>query len=239
MISFILPAHNEESLLGRALTSIRHSADAAAKDYEIIVVNDASTDRTREIALANQARVIDVELRRISAVRNAGARHARGDTLVFVDADTQLPPETLHAALAALKRGVIGGGASVAWDEASPFWGTLLLRMWNEIARTIRWAAGCFVFARRDSFEAVGGFDESYYVGEEIILSSALKRKGPFVILRQPVITSARKVHLYSKLEMMWLMARMGFQGQQSWKRREGLDMWYARRAHPPDEFSR
>lgn len=230
MISFIIPAHNEEALLGRAIASIRESANAAGESYEIIVVNDASTDATARVAEENGAVVVNVELRRISAVRNAGARHARGDTLIFVDADTVLPAPTLAAALALLRAGGIGGGASVAWDESCAFWGKLLLRVWNEIARVLRWAAGCFVFVRRDVFEAVGGFDETYYVGEEIILSSALKRKGRFVVLRQPVITSARKVHLYGKFEMMWLMTRMSLQGQQSWRKREGLDMWYARR---------
>ncbi len=233
MISFIIPAHNEEALLGRAITSIQASAKGSGQPYEVIVVNDASTDRTGVVARENGAVVVDVELRRISAVRNAGARHAKGNILIFVDADTVLPPPTLQAALAVLRIGGIGGGACVTWDEGCAFWGKLLLRTWNEIARILRWAAGCFVFVRRDIFEAVGGFDESYYVGEEIILSSALKRKGRFVILRQSVITSARKVHLYGKFEMAWLMIRMFLQGQRSWRNRDGLDMWYARRAQP------
>ncbi len=240
MISFVIPAHNEVVLLGRAITSIRESAVTAGEPYEIIVVNDASTDGTASVAAQNGAAVVNVELRRISAVRNAGARHAKGDVLIFVDADTVLPATTLQAALAVLQAGGVGGGASVAWDEPCPIWGRFLLRTWNEIARVIRWAAGCFVFVRRDVFEAVGGFDETYYVGEEIILSSALKRKGRFVILRQPVITSARKVHLYGKFEMMWLMTKMSIQGQQSWRKRDGLDMWYARRDHdsttPPND---
>lgn len=236
MISFILPAHNEETLIGRALASIHESAQAARVAYEIIVVNDASTDATREVALAGGAHVEDVELRRISAVRNAGARRASGDILIFLDADTLLPRPTLQAALAALKRGAVGGGAGVRWDSQPPIWGQLILRLWNEIARTIRLAAGCFVFVQRKVFESVGGFDETYYVGEEIILSTALKRKGRFVILRETVITSARKVHLYGKLEMTWLMLRMGVQGQQSWRRREGLDLWYARRVQPSDQ---
>ncbi len=234
MISFVIPAHNEEALLGRAITSIRESAKAAGEAYEIIVVNDASADGTATVAQQNGAVLVHVELRRISAVRNAGACHAKGDVLIFVDADTVLPSPTLQAALALLRAGGVGGGASVAWDETCPIWGRLLLRVGNEIARVLRWAAGCFVFVRRDVFEEVGGFDETYYVGEEIILSSALKRKGRFVVLRQPVITSARKVHLYGKFEMMWLMTRMSIQGQQSWRKREGLDMWYARREHNP-----
>jgi hypothetical protein len=87
---------------------------------------------------------------------------------------------------------------------------------------------------RRDAFDAVGGFDETYFVGEEIILSSALKRRGRFVILRQTVSTSARKVHLYGKLETLLMVVRMALLGQESWRRRKGLDMWYDRRGQPP-----
>ena len=102
MISFVVPAHNEEALLARTLASIHAAAAAVRADYELIVVDDASTDRTPEIATQHGARVVRVAARQISAVRNAGAREATGDVLVFVDADTILPPETLAAALAAL-----------------------------------------------------------------------------------------------------------------------------------------
>lgn len=230
MISFVIPAHNEERLIGRAITSIRECAGKVVQEYEIVVVNDASTDQTARIAADCGARVIDVKLRQIAAVRNAGARVARGSILIFIDADTVLPLEALVAAMAAFQNGAIGGGASVAWDEPCPIWGRMLLRTWNEISRLLRWAAGCFVFVRREVFEAVGGFDEHYFAGEEIILSSALKRKGRFLILRTPVLTSARKVHLYGKLEMMWMMTRLSIMGPRAWQQREGLDMWYARR---------
>lgn len=230
MISFVIPAHNEEALVGRAIKSVRESARKAGRTCEIIVVNDASTDATAKVAAEHGAIVVPVELRRISAVRNAGAREARGRILVFVDADTILPPETLKAAIQVLDTGAIGGGASVEWDEECPFFGHMVLRTWNEISRFMHWAAGCFVFVRKAVFDEVGGFDERYYVGEELILSNALKRKGRFVVLRKPVMTSARKVHLYGKLEMIWLMMRMSWAGQKAWQERDGLDMWYARR---------
>lgn len=239
MISFIIPAHNEEALIGRTIASIRASAQNAGSACEIIVVNDASTDGTARVAAEQGAKVVNVELRRISSVRNAGAKQARGRILIFVDADTELPPLTLKAALQTLDSGAIGGGASVEWDESCAYWGHVLLRVWNELSRFMHWAAGCFVYVRRDVFEEVGGFDERYYVGEELILSSALKRKGRFVILRTSVTTSARKVHLYGKLEMVWLMLRMSLLGQRGWQDPKGLDMWYARRgqnANPAKE---
>ena len=74
MISFIVPAHNEEAYLGATLRAIHEAARPSGKSYEIIVVNDASTDDTAPIARQAGAKVLDVNLRKISVVRNAGAR---------------------------------------------------------------------------------------------------------------------------------------------------------------------
>jgi len=101
VISFIVPAHNEEACLGRTLEAIRESADFVAQPYEIIVVNDASTDSTAEIARQNNARVVDVNHRQIAATRNSGARAAAGDRLFFVDADTIINSSVVAAALRA------------------------------------------------------------------------------------------------------------------------------------------
>src|SRR5687767_3744901 len=104
MISFIIPAYNEEALLGRTLRALRFSAGESLKNqrHEVIVVDDASTDRTAQIAEQQGARVVSVNKRHIAAVRNAGAREAQGDIFIFVDADTTVSPQVLRAALDAL-----------------------------------------------------------------------------------------------------------------------------------------
>ena len=99
MISIVIPAYNEEALLAATLNAVRASADAIGVPYEVIVVDDGSTDRTAEIARAHGARVVAVHLRQIGAARNAGAKVAAGDLLVFVDADT-----LVHARSAARSR---------------------------------------------------------------------------------------------------------------------------------------
>src|ERR1019366_2792714 len=116
MLSFVIPAHNEERFLAKTLASVRAAATSVGEPFELIVVDDASTDRTASIARSFDAAVIPVRLRHIAAVRNAGAREARGDVLIFVDADTFVPAATLAAGLAALAQGAVGGGARVRLD---------------------------------------------------------------------------------------------------------------------------
>ena len=196
MISIVVPAYNEEALLPATLRQLHVSAAAANEPYEIVVVDDGSTDRTAAIARAEGARVVSVKVRQIGAARNAGAKAATGDRLVFVDADTLMPPDVLRGALAALRAGAVGGGAGALQDSDEPRWGPPLLAFASWLMRSLGWAAGCFVFVRADVFLRVGGFDEQYFAGEEIFLSRVLKKQGRFVILREKVITSGRKGRL-------------------------------------------
>ena len=88
LITFVIPAWNEESVLGATLEAVSAATRHVAEPTEIIVVDDSSTDRTAEIARRHGARVVTVQHRQISATRNAGARAAQGDSLIFIDADT-------------------------------------------------------------------------------------------------------------------------------------------------------
>src|SRR4030095_5488084 len=110
MISFIVPAHNEERWIGKCLTSIRRTMERIREPYEVIVVDDASTDSTHQIAQQMGDRTLRVEHRQISAVRNACARAASGEVLCFLDADTQGNEQAVSAALAAMRSGAAGGG---------------------------------------------------------------------------------------------------------------------------------
>ena len=84
-ISFIIPAWNEESVLDPTLEALTVVARHLDVPSEVIVADDSSTDRTAEIARQRGARVVSVQHRQISATRNAGAREAQGDLLIFID----------------------------------------------------------------------------------------------------------------------------------------------------------
>src|SRR6516164_1535464 len=109
MLSFIVPALNEELLLGSTLAAIHAAARDAGAEYELIVVDDASTDDTSRIAEECGARVVHVEKRQISATRNAGAREAAGDLFVFVDADTLVNADAVRDIVRAIGGGAVGG----------------------------------------------------------------------------------------------------------------------------------
>jgi glycosyltransferase involved in cell wall biosynthesis len=227
LISFIIPAHNEEQLLGRTLDALLASARALGEPFEVIVVDDDSTDATAEVARSRGAGVVSVKLRKISAVRNAGAWQAQGDVFIFVDADTLLPEATLRGAVQALRDGAIGGGARLQFDSRAPLLLTLLVRAFAFLWAASGWATGCFVFVRRDAFHAVGGFDERYFAGEELTISRALKRRGRFVILPTAVVTSARKLQGYTTWEVVRQSMRIILKGPRAREQRDGLEMWY------------
>jgi len=226
LISLIVPAYNEEALIGRTLDTLLASARALGEPFEVIVVNDASEDATAGIAASRGVTVRDVSLRHIAAVRNAGARVAKGEILVFVDADTLVPPGTLRAAVDALRGGAAGGGARVDFDPI-PLSMRIFWRIFTFFYHLLGLAAGCFIFARRDAFEAAGGFDERYFASEEVHLSLALRRQGRFVILREKVLTSGRKCRLYTPAQLLGRMLLIFLRGFRGLRRREGLDIWY------------
>ncbi|MFA9478618.1 glycosyltransferase [Phycisphaerales bacterium AB-hyl4] len=228
-ISFIIPAHNEQALLGEAIASIHEAAAALDEPYEVIVVDDDSTDATAAVAREQGAAVVSVQLRHIAAVRNAGAAAAAGDWLVFLDADTRLDRAVMEAFREARAAGAVAGGAVVRFDVDMP-WGVRMgLGWWNLTSRVMRWAAGCFVFATREAFDAAGGFDERFYASEEIHLSGALKRQGRMVILSSPVTTSSRKFETWS----LWSYIKLAMLSVLTFgyvlKKRDRLQQWYGR----------
>lgn len=249
MISFIIPAHDEARLIAATLASIHDAARACSvpcermpcermpyesMPYEIVVVDDDSSDGTAAIAESNGARVVAVQYRHIAATRNAGAKAAVGETLVFVDADTTIDAAVLAAALARLRDGAVGGGAAVQLQGEASWREGFLIWLLIHVFRLTRVAPGCFIFCTRAAFDACGGFDESWFAGEDIAISRALARQGRFVILREPVWTSDRKLRTFSMRDHLRLAWTFLLHGRRILQSREHLKLWYDRRRHGP-----
>ena len=234
MISFIVPAYNEERLLGATLDALHAAGRAVGELYELVVVDDASTDQTALVAQRHGALLVSVAHRQIAATRNSGARAANGELLIFVDADTIVNEAVVRAAVQALRDGAVGGGAAVEFDGAVPLYARLGMPLLVLFFRAARLAAGCFLFCTRSAFVAVGGFNEAFYGAEELVMSRALKRYGKFVVLRQAVTTSGRKLRTYSAREVLMVMGRLALRGPKAVKQRQGMELWYAERREDP-----
>ncbi len=235
MISFIVPAFNEERVLGRTLSAIHEAARTAGRPYEIVVADDSSTDATAAIARSHGARVVSVANRQIAATRNAGARDATGDILVFVDADTLVNARTLLTSLKALDEGAVAGGAVVRFDGHTPWPGHIAVLLISWSMRVGRLAAGCYLFCTRAAFRASGGFDERLFATEEIALSRALARHGRVVIVRHPVESSGRKLRTHSAREILRVFAALVSSRFGAVRSRQHLDIWYGARRVDPD----
>ncbi|MGB9475634.1 MAG: glycosyltransferase [Candidatus Udaeobacter sp.] len=227
VISFIVPAYNEERELSGTLAAIGAAASGMSQPFEIIVVDDASTDATPEIADQAGARVVPIHRRQIAAARNAGARAARGQYLFFIDADTRINRIHVTEAMAVLEAGYAGGSARGVMDGFIPFWSRILLRVFCTLYFGLNLGAGAFLFTTRRNFEATGGFDEQYFAGEEVYFSLALRKLGRFKVLRKPVLTSGRKLRMYPAKEILGTLLVMILGGPRVTRSRARLRLWY------------
>lgn len=225
-ISFIIPAHNEAASIAACIAAIREAVATVSTPFEIIVVNDASTDDTAKLAEQNGAKVISVSHRHIAATRNSGARAAQGEILFFIDADTLINSRYLTAALTALAKGAIGGGGVPAFDKPLPLWASLGYPFFWAAIKVLRQPGGSSLFCTRTAYLATGGFNETYYAAEDALFVSALKKQGRFA-LAATVLTSGRKARTYSCWYFIRTLFTVGIRGPKGLQRRQGLDIWY------------
>lgn len=228
--SFVIPAHNEEAHVVACVAAIHRACQPLSFEYEVVVVADACSDLTAALARSAGARVVEVEYRHIAATRNAGAAATQGQWLFFVDADTQVTPAAVAAACASLRGGTAGGGGLFRFDRPVPFYGLVLERLFQAICIVGNLSGGCFLHCQRETFQRIGGFDTTLYAGEELAFAYAVKRHGRFRVVRPPVLTSARKLRLYSASEILRLLWTILLKGRRSLQDRSELSLWYRRR---------
>ena len=234
-ISVIVPAFNEEKLLGPSLVEMKSAAQSFAKrgwEFELVVCNNNSTDRTAAIAEAAGAKVIFEPFNQIGRARNTGASAATGDWFVFVDADSH-PSAALFADVAEqiASGNCMAGGATIRLDARHYVAGAVNW-IWNQSSRVGKWLAGSFIFIQATAFREMGGFDTRFFAGEELELSQRIKKlarakKLKVVVLhRHPLVTSARKLHLYTLGDHLKLLFRV-FRNKRVLTKREECILWY------------
>lgn len=180
LLSLVIPAHNEERFLPRLLDSVdvaRARWRRGPGAIEVIVADNVSTDHTAAIAGERGCRVVRVEERRIASVRNGGAAAAGGAILCFVDADSEVHPDTFSAIEESLATGrVVAGATGVRMERWSlgiaVTWALFMPMVW-----LTRMDTGV-VFCWKDDFVAIGGYDERRFFAEDVQLLWDLRRIG-------------------------------------------------------------
>ena len=222
VLSIIIPAFNEEKLIGRTLNRITHALHENRDEaflWETIVCDNNSTDRTAEIASRAGAKVVFEPINQISRARNRGASVARGEWLLFVDADSFPPPGLIKETLDLIRSGDYVGCGSTIQVEDGPLWFKLSLEGHNWEMRFFNACWGLFILSQAEAFWSIGGFSTDLYVFEEMVFVNRLKKYGrrnrkKFTVLhRHPVITSGRKGTLYSKWSMVTSIVTAMFYG--------------------------
>jgi glycosyltransferase involved in cell wall biosynthesis len=235
-ISVIIPAFNEDRLIGETLRQVTAALPAFARrgwETEIIVCDNNSTDRTTEVARAGGAMVVFEPINQIARARNCGAAAASGDWLIFIDADSHPSAELFTEVGEQIDAGrCLAGGCTVRLD-GSYLAGGLIIQLWNCISRVGRLLAGSFIFCETAAFRQVGGFNNELFAAEEIDLSRRLKklarsrRKRVVVLHRHPLVTSARKIHLYTSAEHFRFIIKVVCSHKKVLTNRDACHTWY------------
>jgi rSAM/selenodomain-associated transferase 2 len=215
-LAIVIPVLDEAPRIGELLRELQPLRQAGV---ELVVADGGSRDGTPEIAAAFADAVIDAPRGRARQM-NAGAAASRGDILLFLHADTLLPPAGVAAVMAAIEDGAQWGRFDVRIAGQAPLL-RVVARMMNWRSRLTGIATGDqAIFVRREMFERVGGYPELPLM-EDIRLSTTLKRLAPPACLREQVTTSGRRWEqrgvLRTILLMWWLRAAFFLGASPTW----------------------
>ncbi|MES2423116.1 MAG: TIGR04283 family arsenosugar biosynthesis glycosyltransferase [Pseudomonadota bacterium] len=203
-LSIIVPTLNEGAQLAGQLAALDN---LRARGAELLVVDGGSSDNTAALAAQCGARVLLAPRGRAMQM-NAGAAASQGAVLLFLHADTRLPPQADQLIAAALQGSAVWGRFDVCIDSSRPIL-RVVEQMMNWRSRLTGISTGDqAVFVRRSAFQAAGGFPEIALM-EDIALSRALLRQSRPVCLRETVRTSGRRWEKNGVWRTIWLMWRL------------------------------
>jgi glycosyltransferase involved in cell wall biosynthesis len=224
-VSFVIPAYNEEGTIGKCLQSVfkeieRAKAAGVAVDTEVVVVNNASTDRTREEALQfPDVTVVTENLKGLVYARRAGWVSTSGDIVANIDADTMLPPGWLTKVVRSFSKEpnlVALSGPYIYYDL--PVWQRALVKVFYFLGYLIHLVnhrvlhigamlqGGNFVL-RRSAWDTAGGFDTTIsFYGEDTDVARRISRVGHVLwTWKFPMYTSGRRLRKEGLVRMSWL----------------------------------
>jgi len=221
-LSFVIPAYNEEGYLPACLESILPQAQKLGDDVEIVVVNNASTDRTREVALRySGVRVVDELRKGLTFARQAGFAATTGELIANVDSDSRLTTGWVDKALKAFSEqpNLVTLSGPLVYYDLTPrqrfsvqifYVIALLVYGFNRyIIRAGSMVQGGNFVLRRDALEKIGGFDTSIsFYGEDTDIARRMNQVGMVRwTLRLKMFSSARRLKHEGSFTMAWRYA--------------------------------
>lgn len=192
--SIVIPAHNEEHHIGKLLKSI---AQQSYRDFEVIVSESDSQDSTCKVVeeyrkTLPQLTLLEEKTQNVSAARNNGAKYAKGEYLIFFDADVFIEEHFLKAVVRHIQ--LDHPSMMTVWNRASPpSWkGRLIFGLMNRVVQMMQnthpSANGPGIIMKRTLFESVRGFDQTIFFGEDYdIIKRAHKKGGVMKVYKNPL----------------------------------------------------
>jgi len=207
MISVVIPAHNEAERLPTTLEAL---AQQDYQNFETIVVTNGCTDGTADVVRGKCDQLYELEERGLGPARNLGGNKAKGDLLLFLDADTILEPDALGKIARKFTRRHAAGTLKGVPDPAKPSY-KMIYFLKNLVHQShAHHGSSGVILCWKDHFEAVGGFDNELYLRENSDLMKKLRRFGSYKYIRAtPAITSMRRYEKTGTAEMILLWLRV------------------------------
>ncbi len=210
MISIIIPAHNEAAYISQTLETLKCQR---YPKFETIVIANGCTDNTADVARNCCTVLIDDPQKGLSRARNNGARAAKGELLIFLDADTMLKPDALR--IIARKFTERHAAGTIKGVPDSPRWIYHILYFFKNRMHRLRIHKGSvgIILCWKEHFDAVGGFDEAMHVMENSELIERLCKHGRYCFIGStPAITSMRRYERRGPLQTAALWMKLWMQ---------------------------
>jgi glycosyltransferase involved in cell wall biosynthesis len=206
-ISFVIPAFNEEALIGECIDAIRAECARHGTPMDVIVSDNASTDRTGAVAAAHGARVVRETRKGTGWARQAGFEASTGEVVAFIDADSTLPAgwlDTVERAFRDPKLAAISGPCEFpALNRATRllirtyYKGAVFFHAFNRAVfgrASVLQGGNCVI--RRSALERIGGFNtDLHFYGDDTDTARRLTPVGKVAFTtRMPIHSSARRI---------------------------------------------
>ena len=222
--------------MAETLLNLKAAAEAFRQHHwetELIVCDNNSKDKTAALAREAGATVVFEPINQIARARNRGAQEAKGDWLLFVDADSKPSRELFEEVIEQIESGTCLAGGCVVRLGGDHAVAKRLILIWNFLSRALCLLAGSFIFCEAKAFREIGGFSNELFAGEELDLTKRLKEvarkqnKKIVILHRHPLVTSPRKVELYTLRQHLWFMAKAFLLPGRTMRSREACYIWY------------